>query len=319
ATGISAGFAALLVTQRSRRLFCSRHEISMLQSQVKPGIRLIPLKKGQRLTDAIGVINGPLGINATSLSYSTARAIQRSCKARLMDISAELALQREVKTREEIALIARSCAIASRIVGEAMRRAKGRTERELARFLVERAQELADGTSFDPIVASGPNGANPHHLPSARKLHGMVVLDFGVRHKGYCSDITRTFCVGRQPTGKEREAYDRVLAAELAGVRECVAGNNASKVVTEAVEQLGDMAPYFIHRIGHSVGVEIHDPSRTQLLEDSKDLLQANSTFTVEPGVYFPSRFGIRIEDTVLIGERPKRLTTVGRELVVVR
>ncbi len=178
----------------------------------------------------------------------------------------------------------------------------------------------ADGSSFTPIVAAGGHGALPHAQPRdvAVARGDLVVFDWGALVGGYCSDCTRTIAAG-EPGDEERSAYELVLAAQLAGVEAVRAGAGGREVdaVARAVIADGGMGELFGHGLGHGVGLQIHEAPR--LSQRSQDQLSAGNIVTVEPGVYLPGRFGIRIEDLVLVTDDGCRiLTGLDKQLIVV-
>ncbi|MER7573589.1 aminopeptidase P family protein [Streptomyces sp. NPDC126514] len=196
----------------------------------------------------------------------------------------------------------------------------GRRESEvaadLARLLREHGHETVDFT----IVASGPNGANPHHEPGDRVIErgDMVVLDFGGLRGGYGSDTSRTVHVG-EPTDEERRVHDLVRAAQEAGfraVRPGVACQEVDRAARAVITDAGYGA-YFIHRTGHGIGVTTHEPP--YMIEGEDQPLVPGMCFSVEPGIYLPGRFGVRIEDIVTVTEDGgRRLNDTTREMVIV-
>jgi len=198
---------------------------------------------------------------------------------------------------------------------------RGRTERELALALeVEMRRRGADGPSFTSIVAAGPHGALPHAQPRdvAVADGDLVVIDWGALYQGYCSDCTRTVAVGRVDE-RAREAYDLVLRAQLTGLEAVEVGGDGREIdaaVREVIAEAGH-GEHFGHGLGHGVGLEIHEAPT--LSKRSTDTLQADTVVTVEPGVYLPGAFGIRIEDLVVVREGGNRiLTSLDKELQVV-
>jgi Xaa-Pro aminopeptidase len=211
---------------------------------------------------------------------------------------------RMIKDEAEIELLARACAITSAAFEgllDAIR--PGQTERGFAVALERAMVDLgAEGLAFDTIVASGPNGAIPHHHPSDRPFArgDLVTIDCGARYEGYHADMTRTVAVG-EPEAWQREIYELVAAAQLAGVLAAVPGADVSDVDSAArdmIEAAGH-GPHFQHGLGHGVGLEVHEApmmgyGRTGRLVDRVPV-------TVEPGVYLPGRGGVRIEDTLVV------------------
>jgi Xaa-Pro aminopeptidase len=197
----------------------------------------------------------------------------------------------------------------------------GRTEREVARAAHAKIRELGAEPSFDAIVAAGPNGAQPHAEPSDRVIAEgeLVVWDMGAMVDGYASDCTRTFAAGGEPDADAREAYELVLAAQLAGleaIRTGVAGAEADEAARAVIHD-GGQGDHFGHGLGHGVGLEVHEIPR--LGQSSEDVLELDDVVTVEPGVYVPGRFGIRIEDLVVVTDDGHRnLSSLSKELRVV-
>lgn len=179
----------------------------------------------------------------------------------------------------------------------------GATEMEVAMALEFMARLAgAEGMSFETIVAGGERSALPHGRATLARIprRGFVVLDFGVVLDGYCSDMTRTVHMGRAQKG-EREAYETVLDAQEAGVAAVRAGVSGEAVdaAARAVLEAAGLAEAFTHSTGHGVGLEIHEAPR--LGRKQTQTLKPGMVVTIEPGVYLPGRFGIRIEDTVLV------------------
>ncbi|MBC7093018.1 aminopeptidase P family protein [Candidatus Bipolaricaulota bacterium] len=211
---------------------------------------------------------------------------------------------RRVKSPEEIERIA----AAARLTDEGLRWMLGQlkpglTERDVALELeIWYRRHGADDVAFDLIVASGPASAMPHHRAGERRLEGgdIVLLDIGVRLDGYCSDLTRVVALGHA-SRELRDLYRLVLAANRAGleaVQAGVSGQDADRAA-RAVIEAGGYGDRFGHGLGHGVGLEVHEAPR--LAPTSDDVLAAGHVVTVEPGVYLPGRFGIRIEDLVAV------------------
>ncbi len=196
----------------------------------------------------------------------------------------------------------------------------GRTERELALALEQEMRRLgADAPSFDSIVAAGPEGALPHAQPSARAVARgeLVVIDWGARLGGYCSDCTRTVAAG-EPGEQARGVYELVLAAQLVGVQAVRAGAAGREVDAQARTVIADggHGERFGHGLGHGVGLEVHEAPR--LAQSSQDTLVAGNVVTVEPGVYLPGAFGVRIEDLLVVQDDGARiLTSIPKDLII--
>ena len=211
---------------------------------------------------------------------------------------------REVKDAAEIEAMRAAARLGCRLFEDVLGNVvAGEKEAEIALQLEAGARRAgADGMSFETIVASGPRSALPHGRATSARLprNGFVTLDFGVALQGYCSDMTRTVHLGR-PKPEARNVYDFVLEAQLAAVATVRAGVPTAGVdkTARSVLQRAGLAEYFTHSTGHGVGLEIHEGPRVAAKATSR--LVAGMVITIEPGVYLPGRFGVRIEDTILV------------------
>lgn len=196
----------------------------------------------------------------------------------------------------------------------------GMTEQEIgARIQYEMFTRGAACISFDPIVASGPNGSKPHAVPSQRKVQrgDFITLDFGCKFGGYCSDMTRTIALG-QPSEEMIKVYNTVLEAQLAGIAAAKGGAKGCDVdaMSRKVIQDAGYGEYFGHGLGHSLGYEIHENPRFS--PACKDVIPAGAALSVEPGIYLPGKFGVRIEDVVVLNESGcVNLTKSPKELII--
>ena len=196
----------------------------------------------------------------------------------------------------------------------------GRTEREIAARLVYELLRLGgEKMAFDPIVAAGANGSKPHAQPGDQAVApGMfLTMDFGCVWEGYCSDMTRTVCVG-QPTEEMERVYQTVLDAQKAGIaaaRAGVTGKSVDAAARQVMEEAG-YEEYFSHSLGHSLGLEIHESPNLSYTNEKP--LPVGAVTSVEPGIYLPGRFGVRIEDVVALGETGcETLTQSPKNLIV--
>jgi Xaa-Pro dipeptidase len=267
--------------------------------------------------DRIGMEDGSMRL----LEY---RLLQQALpSASLIDASATIASLRMFKDEIEIAAMQKAAEVAETALQALLPQVRiGMSELEISgRLLIEilRAGSLGE-LPFQPIVSTGPNGANPHATPSSRPLQNgdLLVIDFGASHQGYFSDITRTFAVGS--FSKDQKAvYDTVLAANQAAhtlARQGISCSSVDQAARDVIEQAG-FGEYFIHRTGHGLGMQGHEPP--YIRAGNPMLLETGMTFTIEPGIYLPEQFGVRIEDDVVVTpDGLHSLTTFPRELQVI-
>lgn len=264
---------------------------------------------------------GPLAVEADHVSVSTWRDIERAVGMSPLETSGVVESGRSIKDAEELALIERACVISDAALAAILPRiGVGTTEREIARWLeAEMFSHGADDISFATIVAGGPHSAKPHHEPTDRPLHegDFLLIDFGAAVGGYHADETRTFVMGA-PQEWQSEIHAVVAEAQQAGRSAAVAGAELAAVDSAARSVVAE-AGYgdrFDHGLGHGVGLEIHEAPFFSAR--ATGILPAGSPVTIEPGIYLPGRGGVRIEDTILVGEGPSRsLTGSRRDLVV--
>ena len=223
---------------------------------------------------------------------------------------------RQIKTKKELQTIKKGFNYADKILKKAINDFKDfRTESNVSGFLEYETKKIGFDVSFPPIVASGSNASMPHHEPKNAKLKtGFCVIDFGIKYKGYCTDCTRTIYIGK-PNNKEKEVYNFLLNAQKNIINNIKINDNCGKLYENGVKSLGKYSKCFIHGLGHGVGVEIHELPNLSL--GSKDKIMENMVFTVEPGIYIKKKFGIRIEDTLLMKKKVSILTKVSKDLLI--
>jgi Xaa-Pro aminopeptidase len=236
--------------------------------------------------------------------------------------SGVLAGLRAVKDAEELELLGRAARYADETFHRVLQgRLETMTERDVASRLGELLLETGHETVAFTIVGSGPNGASPHHEPTEREIRygDPVVLDFGGRSGGYCSDVSRTVVVGRLPRDFDR-VYEVVREAQETAFQAVAPGVPAQEIDRAAREviQQGGLGDLFVHRTGHGIGLEEHEAP--YIVEGNEEPLRPGMCFSIEPGVYLPGEFGIRIEDIVTVTEDgAARLNRATRDLEVVR
>lgn len=210
---------------------------------------------------------------------------------------------RAIKEQAEIERLRAAAHAADRVAASlAKTQMSGHSERQIARLVGEWVVEEGHDVAGFAIVASGPNGASPHHEPTDRVLGqgDMVVVDFGGRLGGYTSDTTRMFVIG-EPTTEQGEVHDIVRVAQQEAVDAVAPGVPAAEI-DRAARRIIDDAGYgdhFIHRTGHGIGLEVHE--EPYIIETNPEPLMEGMAFSIEPGIYLPGRFGVRIEDIVTV------------------
>lgn len=261
-----------------------------------------------------------LGFEDAYMTVADYRHYSEKLHCQMVPATELLISLRQSKDEEEIQRMIAAQRIAEAALDQIVKEIKpGVTEKEIA----ARLQYLmlaggAENMSFDPIVASGPNGSMPHAVPTDRKIQDgdFVTMDFGVLYQGYCSDMTRTVALGHA-TEEMRKVYDTVLRAQLAGIAASHAGASSKSIDGAARDIITEAGygPYFGHSYGHSLGLEIHEaPNCTPRNENP---IPAGAVCSAEPGIYIPGKFGVRIEDVVIFREggcevithSPKELT----------
>lgn len=262
---------------------------------------------------------GRLGLEGEHISWARKRRWSEGWAkdVKLVPTSDLVEGLRERKDAGEIARIAAAAAIADKALAKVRPMLEDQpTEAEVALALDTEMRRLgAEAPAFDTIVASGPNGAEPHHHPSPRLIGAgdLVVVDFGARVEGYCSDMTRTIRVGpaRGLDPELRRVASVVLASQDAGlcaVHDGVPAAEVDRACREVVEAAG-FSELFVHPTGHGVGLDIHEaPS---LSAPSEDILCVGQVVTVEPGVYIPGLGGARTEDSVLVTDAGCEILTL--------
>ena len=247
-----------------------------------------------------------VGFEDAAMSVAEFRKYRRELPCEWFPASELLSGLRGAKDAEEVRRMTCAQRIAERALEDILREIKvGMTEQEIAaRLQYLMLHHGAERMSFDPVVASGPNGSMPHAVPTARKIRrgDFITMDFGCVYEGYCSDMTRTVAVG-EVSDEQRRIYEIVLEAQQAGIAAARAGATGAAVdgaARQVIDEAGYGA-YFGHSFGHSVGVEIHeDPNATP---SNNEPLPLGAVISAEPGIYLPGRFGVRIEDVVVLEE----------------
>jgi Xaa-Pro aminopeptidase len=330
-TGFTGSNGAVLVT-RSGAVFCTDFRYDTQAAAEVPDVERIIVRHCAPALIERAAKDGlrRIAVEEHAVTVEEHRTLaaglaEASSNAELVGLGHAVEDLRRVKDEGEITLIREACAIADRALAELTESILiGRTERHIAQELERRMTDHgADGRAFDTIVASGPNSAVPHHRPGERRVGEgeFLKVDFGALYKGYHSDMTRTFVIGRAPHDWQVEVYDLVFAAQKAGRLALVPGAACADVDAAARSVItgAGYGEYFGHGLGHGVGLEIHEDPR--LGPALPGTLDDRTPVTVEPGVYLPGRGGVRIEDTLVVRPvpdgGPELLTITTKELLV--
>ena len=271
----------------------------------------VPMIEYEDTDDCIAVLAphvrpGKLGIDKTWPSHFTIRLMQQR-----PDVAPALGSQplddaRLIKDADELELMRISSRMNVEVctrIGQALE--EGVTEKQIQALYTQIAQELGSpGPSFTPLICFGPNGAEPHHDSDGTRLTrgSTVIMDVGLLWKHYCSDMTRTVHFG-PVTDEEKRVHELVTAANRAGIAACKPGvkmKDIDRAARRVIEDAG-YGPYFNHRLGHGIGLDEHEfPDCSSV---SETVTRPGMIFSIEPGVYLPGRFGVRVEDLVAITE----------------
>ncbi len=322
-TGLASSNAALLLPVSGRGVLATDSRYELAARRDCPDIELISERFIELRLAAEMSSRGMRTVAFEAHEMSVERHAELAAKAEsvtTVPFGRKIEELRAVKDPSELELLATACRISCQAIADVFALIRpGLTERQLAAALDRRMVELgAAHPAFDTIVASGPNGAIPHHAPTDRPIRrgDLITMDFGALYGGYHADMTRT--VALSEPGWQREIYELVAAAQRSGIEAARPGADVADVDAAARELIreGGHGEHFQHGLGHGVGLEVHEAptigyGRTGKLADRVPV-------TVEPGVYLPGRGGVRIEDVLVVGaDGTSLLTTTTRELLV--
>ena len=312
AFGSSDGY--LLVTQIGAFIVLDSRYIESAKKSLDKSLAIEIFKAqgdiGKWLPNILSNMNiSNLGFEDSYISFSLYRTISESLKSldktiKLVSSGNLIASLRVVKDDDELAAHSKAAEIVDIAFEQLMSRIKsGMTEKEIAWVLESLIRENgSSAVPFGIIVASGTNAAFPHFSATDRKINvgEPITMDFGARVDGYCSDITRTVCVGK-PDSKLIDIYNLVLDAQMKAIKEIksgMTGEQADEIARRVIEKAG-YGEYFGHGLGHGIGLDVHEEPR--LAENSTDTLADGMVFSIEPGIYIPGWGGVRIEDMVVL------------------
>jgi Xaa-Pro aminopeptidase len=331
----SAGF--MLLTKNKSYLFTDSRYVIRAKNSLNKGVELVDITRVWRnkkeLQEHWSEILQKhrvktLGVEEENMTMTKFKWFKKISKVKgkqvkFIDVSGEIEKTREIKSKKEIGMMKKSQEINEKVF-KAIKKViqdfqKGKTRAAIQEIdLAQKIKELggkfgAEDVSFDPIVGFGKNSASVHHNPGKTKLkkNDIVLIDMGMKYKGYCSDMSRMI-LPPKPSEKMKEIYKLVLKAQLAGckgVKAGISGAAADKLSREVIEEAG-YGEFYSHSGGHGVGLDIHETPN--LSKKFKGKLKENSVITIEPGIYLPGKFGVRIEDMVLVKKNGnKNLTRI--------
>ncbi|MDE6092285.1 MAG: aminopeptidase P family protein [Ruminococcus sp.] len=310
-TGMKSSAGIVLAFPEKQYLLIDFRYIEKARATVKNAEVIELLEIQPQLTELMNRHNAKtMAIESETMTVKTLNRYRRFFRDFNIDdsdaLSTAIGKLRMIKDEEEIYYIRKAQEIAEKSLDELMSFIKaGKTEREVALELNRLMfQNGAENLSFDTIVLSGTNTSMPHGVPSDKKIQDgeFVLMDFGAVWNGYHSDMTRTVCVG-EPDEEMKKVYNIVLEAQLAGLENARAGITGKELDTisrNIIEKAG-YGDNFGHSLGHGVGLEIHEKPNASQNYDS--VLESGSVVTIEPGIYIEGKFGVRIEDFVILTE----------------
>ncbi|HEX6503805.1 MAG TPA: Xaa-Pro peptidase family protein [Terriglobales bacterium] len=323
------GSAGVLAISRQESVFVTDGRYSeQAREQVREGKVLIapkaPLVAAAEWFKARVRGKATVGIEGAHLSVADRDrvAAQLPKKFRIRSAPALVEEQRMIKDSAEIALIRKAVRSGSDLFEDILKAVRPGVQETAVAAQVEYAARKrgCEGMSFETIIASGPRSALPHGRASDQRIprRGFVVCDFGVILAGYCSDMTRTLYVGRADK-QARSFYQAVRDAQLSGIEAVRPGVPVSEVDAAArrVLKKAGLGRYFTHSAGHGVGLEIHEAPR--VASGQSEILRPGMVITIEPGAYVPRKWGVRVEDMVVVTERGcEVLTPTTKELICI-
>ncbi len=325
ATGFKASDGAVLVARDKAYFFTDGRYFEAAEAAVAEA-EVMLVKTGDKypklIKDAAARLGAKrIGFEERDMSYDDSSSYAAELPDMLVPAQKILDALRAAKTDEELEIMRQAQKIADKSFMELLPVINMRmTEKDIAAELVYRMMKNGgEDKSFDTIVVSGKRTSLPHGEPTDALIQpGFLTIDFGVRYKGYCSDTTRTLCVG-EPTEEMRRVYDTVLRAQLAGIAAAkagVMGRDIDAAARKVIEEAG-WGEYFNHSFGHSLGIEIHESPTASPLCDT--VMPVGAVVSAEPGIYMPGKFGVRIEDVVFMREDGcEDITGLPKELTVI-
>ncbi|MDX2175604.1 MAG: Xaa-Pro peptidase family protein [Candidatus Sumerlaeia bacterium] len=307
-SGFAGSFSILAVDGKRAVLFTDSRYAEAASREAPEGVevRCQPREKAlEYYRDFFAPLKGKRVGHESSITVAELDRLKKYARgAKWTPAESAILKLRAVKSESELKSVRKAAKLADAMMHLAVETARaGMPESELSKAIRRASEDLGGtGESFENIVASGPNSSSPHHTPGKRKLKSgdPVTVDLGGVVEGYCSDLTRTFAIGKA-SKKFTEIYGVCLEANeaaIAGIRPGMTGKEADALARNAIEKAG-FGEYFGHSLGHGVGIEIHEQPR--LATTSADILEPGMVITIEPGIYIPGVGGVRIEDLAVV------------------
>jgi len=324
ATGFSSSAGALLISAYDAWFFVDSRYFEAAKKAIS-GAHVLLVSKGDTFPGRINAVlkdNGlsSVGFEDGAVTHAAYLEWNEIFEAELIPAQKLIDDLRAIKSRDDLEGMKKAQRLAEKTFEQILPLISPEiSEKELAAELIYRMlKNGADDKSFDPIVVAGPRSSLPHGVPTDERIgNGFLTIDFGVRLDGWCSDTTRTLCVGK-PDEEMIRLYDAVLKAQEAGikaVRGGVAGCDVDKSARSIIEKAG-YGEYFGHGFGHSIGLEVHESLRAS--QTSEDILPVGAVISAEPGIYLPGKYGARIEDVLYVTEKgSENITDLPKNLIV--
>ena len=325
ATGFPSSAGMVLITAENC-LFATDFRYFEAAQNALPHIELKMIQRGEKYTDLMNAkIDawkiGKLAFEDGETSVAQYNALKDALKAELVPLGQQINYLRAAKTEEELENMRKAQAITDAAFEKVLEDIHvGMTEKEIEAKLIYHLYNCGgEKLSFDPIVVSGPNSSLPHGSATDRVVQSgeFVTMDFGVLYHGYCSDMTRTVAVGGA-SDEMKKIYEIVLEAQAIGLREARAGRKWSEVDAAARNYIAEQGygEYFGHGLGHGLGLEVHES--LSYSEETADMTPVNGVVSCEPGIYLPGKFGVRIEDCVILKDGGcENLTKAKKNLLI--
>lgn len=326
ATGFPSSAGMALITAENC-IFITDFRYFEAAQNALPHMELRMIKRGEKYSDLINEKLdawqiATLAFEDGETSVAEYNTLKAALKAELVPVGQQINYLRAAKTEDELDNMRKAQQITDAAFEKVLEDIHaGMTEKEVeARLIFHLYNCGGEKLSFDPIVVSGPNSSLPHGHATERVIENgdFVTMDFGVLYNGYCSDMTRTVAVG-YVTEEMEKVYNTVLQAQLAGIAATCAGVPGKEIDGAARKVIEDAGygPYFGHGYGHSLGLEVHESPSPNPSNDKP--MPAGAVTSAEPGIYLPGKFGVRIEDVVIIAENGcENITFSPKNLIII-